>query len=123
MEKIVDKYTYRIEWSEEDQIFIARCMEFSGLAAHGTSSESTLKEIKKVINESIKWLKEEGKAVPEPLEMKKFKGNLTLRMPPRYIVYWRSNRPKRVSPSTSTFYPDSPSNSFKLLPARSSHCW
>lgn len=82
MEKIVDKYTYRIEWSEEDQIFIARCMEFSGLAAHGATSESALKEIKKVVNESIKWLKEEGKTVPEPLGMKKFKGNLTLRVPP-----------------------------------------
>jgi len=82
MDNIADKYTYRIEWSEEDQVFIARCLEFSGLAAHGDSTEAALNEIKIVVNESIKWLKEDNKPIPEPLGMKKFKGNLTLRVPP-----------------------------------------
>ncbi len=26
--KIIEKYTYRVEWSEEDQLHIARCLEF-----------------------------------------------------------------------------------------------
>lgn len=82
MDQIVDKYTYRIEWSEEDQAYIGRCLEFPGLAAHGDSSESALKEIKTVVNESVKWLKDDKKSIPEPLGMKKFKGNLTLRVPP-----------------------------------------
>ncbi len=81
---IIDKYTYRIEWSEEDQVYIGRCLEFSGLAAHGDSAESALKEIKIVVNESVKWLQEDNKPVPEPLGMKKFKGNLTLRVPPEF---------------------------------------
>lgn len=79
---IVNKYTYRIEWSEEDQVFIASCLEFPGLAAHGDTTENALKEIKLVIKESIKWLEEENKPVPQPLGVKKFKGNLTLRIPP-----------------------------------------
>jgi predicted HicB family RNase H-like nuclease len=79
---IVDKYTYRIEWSEEDQVFISRCLEFPGLAAHGDSTENALKEIKVVVKESINWLKEDNEPVPEPLGVKKFKGNLTLRVPP-----------------------------------------
>lgn len=79
---IIDKYTYRIEWSEEDQVFIARCLEFPGLAAHGDSSENALKEIKTVVTESVKWLEDDGKSVPEPLGMKKFKGQLSLRVPP-----------------------------------------
>jgi predicted HicB family RNase H-like nuclease len=80
---IVDKYTYRIEWSEEDQVFIARCLEFPGLAAHGNTTEDALKEIRVVVRESINWLKEDNKSVPQPLGVKKFKGNLTLRIPPK----------------------------------------
>jgi predicted HicB family RNase H-like nuclease len=79
---IVDKYTYRIEWSEEDQVFIARCLEFTGLAAHGDTTEDALKEIRVVVKESINWLKDDNKPVPQPLGVKKFKGNLTLRIPP-----------------------------------------
>jgi predicted RNase H-like HicB family nuclease len=82
MKDIIEKYTYRLEWSEEDQVYIARCLEFPGLAAHGDSPEKALKEIKIVVEESIKWLREDNKAVPEPLGMKKFRGNLTLRVPP-----------------------------------------
>lgn len=82
MEKIVDKYTYRIEWSQEDQVYIARCLEFPGLAAHGDTNEAALREIKIVVNESVKWLEEDKKGIPEPIGMKKFKGNLTLRVPP-----------------------------------------
>ena len=41
-----DKYTYRIEWSEEDRAHVARCLEFPSLAAHGKTSEDALREIK-----------------------------------------------------------------------------
>jgi predicted HicB family RNase H-like nuclease len=82
MEHNVKKYTYRIEWSEEDSSHIARCLEFPLLAAHGKTPEKALKEIEFVVAESIKWLEEEGELVPEPLGTRKFKGNLTLRVPP-----------------------------------------
>lgn len=73
------KYTYRIEWSEEDKTHIARCLEFPSLSAHGDTIESALKEIETVVNETIKWMKEENEDIPEPLGKKKFKGNLTLK--------------------------------------------
>ena len=41
----LDKYTYRIEWSEEDQTHIGRCLEFPSLAAHAKSAEKALKKI------------------------------------------------------------------------------
>ncbi len=83
MENQIDKYTYRIEWSEEDEVYIARCLEFPSLAAHGDTPESALKEIKFVVDESIKWLKEDLEPVPEPFSLKKYKGNITLRVPPQ----------------------------------------
>ncbi len=76
------KYTYRIEWSEADQAHIARCAEFPSLAAHGKTPEKALKEIELVVTESIRWLEEEGESVPEPLGVRHFKGNITLRVPP-----------------------------------------
>jgi predicted RNase H-like HicB family nuclease len=81
MQNIIEKYTYRIEWSEEDQVFIAKCIEFPGLLAHGETNEEALKEIKVVVEESVKWLQEEGKEIPESLGKKNFKGKLTLRVP------------------------------------------
>jgi len=80
--KLIEKYTYRVEWSEEDQLHIARCLEFPSLAAHGTTAEGALKEIEKVVGEAIMWMQEENEEIPEPFGLKKYKGNLTLRIPP-----------------------------------------
>jgi predicted RNase H-like HicB family nuclease len=82
MKNEIKKYTYRIEWSEEDHCHVARCLEFPSLAAHGDTIEEALREIEYVVVESVKWLKKDGEPVPEPLGLKKFKGHLTLRIPP-----------------------------------------
>ena len=80
--KISEKYTYRVEWSEEDQLHIGRCLEFPSLAAHGDTVECALKEIEKVVEEAIVWMQEENEEIPEPFGLKRYKGNLTLRIPP-----------------------------------------
>ena len=63
----VDKYTFRIAWSEEDVCNVARCLEFPSLAAHGATIEDALREIEQVVAQSVKWLLEDGEHVPEPL--------------------------------------------------------
>ena len=82
MKNEFEKYTYRIEWSEEDHCHVARCLEFPSLTAHGDTIEEVLREIKYVVVESFKWMREEGETVPKPLGLKKFKGHLSLRIPP-----------------------------------------
>ena len=79
---VIDKYTYRVEWSEEDNTHIAKCLEFPSLMAHGDTSSQALNEMEKVVNETIEWLSEDGEEIPEPFGLKKYKGNLTLRVPP-----------------------------------------
>ncbi|GHS89873.1 antitoxin HicB [Campylobacterota bacterium] len=76
-----EKYTYRVEWSQEDRVHIASCLEFPSLKAHGKSAQSALKEIEIVVGETIRWLQEEREKVPEPFGLKHYKGNLTLRVP------------------------------------------
>ena len=80
--KITEKYTYRVEWSEEDQTHVARCLEFPSLAAHGHTVAVALHEIQAAVAAAIEWMKEEGETLPEPLGVRKYKGNLTLRVPP-----------------------------------------
>ena len=82
MKSKIDKYTYRIEWSEEDKCHVARCLEFPSLGAHGKTAEEALREIRFAVAESIKWLMEENEPVPVPLGLKKFRGHLTVRIPP-----------------------------------------
>lgn len=79
--ELTEKYTYRVEWSEEDRTHIARCLEFASLTAHGDTIEDALKEMKKVVLNTIEWMDEENERIPEPFGMKRFKGNLTLRVP------------------------------------------
>jgi predicted HicB family RNase H-like nuclease len=79
---LVKKYTYRIEWSAEDDVHIARCLEFPSLLAHGNSPDQALREIEAAVAASINWMNETKEPVPEPLGIRRFKGNLTLRVSP-----------------------------------------
>ncbi len=76
----IEKYTYRIEWSEVDHAHIGRCLEFPSLAAHGKSADKALNEIEFLVGETIRIMDLEKQPVPESFGLKKFKGNLTLRI-------------------------------------------
>ena len=82
MNSVIDKYTYRIEWSDEDKCHVARCLEFPSLGAHGKTADKALKEIRAVVAAFIAWMQEEKEPVPAPLSLRKYKGHLTLRIPP-----------------------------------------
>ena len=64
MDTMIDKYTYRLEWSDENKCRVARCLEFPSLGAHGNTAEKTLKEIRTVVAASIAWMHEENEPVP-----------------------------------------------------------
>ncbi|MDR0518951.1 MAG: type II toxin-antitoxin system HicB family antitoxin [Clostridiales Family XIII bacterium] len=80
--KRIEKYTYRVEWSEEDGAHIAYCLEFPSLAAHGSAPEKALSEIQTVVAAAVKWMDESGEQVPEPIGAKKYRGNISLRVSP-----------------------------------------
>ncbi len=78
----VQKYTYRVEWSEEDQAFVGRVLEFPSLGAHGKDSISAHRELVKVVGSVVEDLTAQGEPVPEPLGMQKFAGKIPLRVSP-----------------------------------------
>ena len=76
-----NRYTYREEWSEEDGIYIGRCLEFPSLAAHGSSPEAALVEIRAVIVAVVEDLRAANEPIPEPLASRPYSGKLVLRLP------------------------------------------
>lgn len=82
MKELADKYTYRVEWSEEDAVHIATCLELPTLKAHGKTTELAIQSIKKAVLATLKWMKKDNEEIPEPFSVRQFKGNLTLRTSP-----------------------------------------
>ena len=82
MKQNINKYSYKVIWSEEDGEFVGLCLEFPSLSALAGTQEAALKDIRFVVGKCINSLVREKQPVPEPLSLRKFKGNLTLRVPP-----------------------------------------
>ena len=66
----MEKYTYRVIWSEEDQEFVGLCAEFPSL--------SWLEEEQ----DTLKDMEANKEPIPEPLSLRKFSGNFVVRTTP-----------------------------------------
>ena len=55
-----------IDWSEEDQSFIADAPELPGCAADGATYQEAIANVEVVIQEWIETAQELGRSVPEP---------------------------------------------------------
>lgn len=80
--ELVKRYTYRVFWSDDDQEFVATCLEFPSLSGMAETQEEALREVQIAVHGAIEWMIEDGDQPPEPLSLQKFKGNLTLRTTP-----------------------------------------
>ncbi len=76
-----EDYTYSVVWSQEDDAFIGRVVEFPSLAAHGDTPENALREIRAVVKYALEDLTECGERFPEPLSKRSYSGRLNLRLP------------------------------------------
>lgn len=75
------KYTYEVSWSDEDGVFISRCLEFPSLAAHGKTEIAALKEIIDLVGDILIDMKKNKEVIPEPISTRTFSGTTNLRMP------------------------------------------
>lgn len=81
MERI-DKYTYRVTWSEEDGQYIGLCAEFPSLSWLAGTPAAALAGIRKIVRQVVRDMKSSGEPVPEPLAIKNYSGKFTVRVPP-----------------------------------------
>jgi len=76
-----EEYSYSVAWSAEDGVFLGGVTEFPSLAAHGSTQEQALREIRTVVGYVLEELAAEGKDIPVPLGRREYSGRLNLRMP------------------------------------------
>lgn len=77
-----DRYTYRVSWSEDDQEYVGLCVEFPSLSWLAKSPESALQGIRKVVDDAVTDMRNNGETPPSPLSGKSFSGKFIIRIPP-----------------------------------------
>jgi predicted HicB family RNase H-like nuclease len=82
MAKTVDRYTYRVTWSEEDQEYVGLCAEFPSLSWLDGTPEEALKGIRSVVRKVLADLKRNEEPVPEPISTRSYSGKFMVRVPP-----------------------------------------
>ena len=78
-----DRYTYRVTWSEEDNEYAGLCAEFSSLSWLAKTPEAALKGIRKLVEDVVKDMHNEGESVPEPIACRHYSGKFMVRVPPQ----------------------------------------
>jgi len=78
-----DRYTYRVTWSEDDKEYVGLCAEFPSLSWLATTPEVALKGIRKLVEDVVKDMQDEGEAVPEPIACRHYSGKFIVRVPPQ----------------------------------------
>jgi predicted HicB family RNase H-like nuclease len=82
MTKDLDRYTYRLTWSEEDGEHVGLCVEFASLSWLDSSPERALSGIRKLVKETLADMVKSGESPPEPLSLRRYSGKFMVRVPP-----------------------------------------
>ena len=77
-----DRYTYRVTWSEEDKEYVGLCAEFPSLSWLDDTQWTALQGINNVVADVILDMESNGEAIPEPIAVKHYSGEFTVRIPP-----------------------------------------
>jgi predicted RNase H-like HicB family nuclease len=75
-----NKYRVKIDWSEEDQAYIARVPELEGVVTHGETLIEAAKNAEEAIGLHLETLAERGEQAPKPIAEMNLSGNMSLRM-------------------------------------------
>jgi predicted HicB family RNase H-like nuclease len=78
----MDKYTYRITWSEEDDQYVGLCAEFPSLSWLADTQEAALTGIRDTVEQVVQDMRSNGEPIPQPLATRCYSGKFTVRVPP-----------------------------------------
>ena len=59
-------YSMIIQWSEEDQAYLATLPEFGNALTHGDTYEAAAHQGRELIESFIMWYEQDGKPLPKP---------------------------------------------------------
>ena len=75
------RYRIVVEWSDEDEAFIARVPVLPGCLAHGGTAEKAAHEAERAAELMLDVLREDGKSLPPEDAVADYSGQLRLRLP------------------------------------------
>lgn len=76
------KYTYRVFWSDEDQEHVGLCAELPSLSWLDEDRGAALDGIVQLVRDVVADMERNGERIPEPLQAKRYSGNIALRTTP-----------------------------------------
>lgn len=79
---MVDHYTYRVLWSQEDGEFVGMCAEFPSLSHLADDPVAALIGIRSLVSDVVADMQRDGEPVPEPLASHAYSGKFVTRVPP-----------------------------------------
>ena len=82
MKQSIDRYTYRITWSEDDREFVGLCIEFPSLSWLAKHPEAALRGIRNTVKKAIQDMESHGESPPAPISGRSFSGKFIVRIPP-----------------------------------------
>ena len=80
--QVIEHYTYRVSWAEEDDEYVATCVEFPSLSWLDHSRGAALDGIVALIGEVVEDMARNQEQIPEPLSERKFSGKFLVRTSP-----------------------------------------
>ena len=82
MAQKLNKYTYRVTWSEEDREYVGLCAELPSLSWLARTPEAALKGIRKLVSKAVADMIRNKEPIPDPIATKHFSGKFMVRVPP-----------------------------------------
>jgi predicted HicB family RNase H-like nuclease len=79
---VIDRYSYRVIWSEDDSQCVGLCAEFPSLSWLAPTPEKALRGIHKMVADVVKDMKANGESIPKPLCSRRYSGKFMVRVPP-----------------------------------------
>jgi len=98
----MSRHSALIQWSEEDEAYVAVVPELPGLSAFGSSPEEAAKELAIAREAYLEVLVEDGEEIPEPEVLKPFSGQTRLRLP-KSLHAALANQARKEGSSLNTY--------------------
>lgn len=95
------RYSRTVQWSEQDDAYLAICPELAGVSAFGDSPEEALAELGVVIELTIETYEEKGWKLPAPIVATEYSGQFRARLP-RFLHQQLAQRAEAEGVSQNT---------------------
>jgi predicted RNase H-like HicB family nuclease len=82
LKSLIAFYTYRIEWSDEDKLYVVSIDELPGCMTDGKTHQEALKNAQDAVETHLMGFVEDKQEVPLPFSKQKFKGDFIVRGTP-----------------------------------------